>query len=198
MRRLIQVPGKWALVNLISGSRLVFSALFVFCALDPSIEVQRASLVILIFLLVSDFLDGALARRWKVSSKFGFVIDGLGDRAAYIACLLVMSHRLGLPLVITYLIVLRDIVLYAARSLEPQWMRSIGGTRSLAKIHAGLLRVLFAIYFVPFYLALFGFYPPGAKNFPGTWGIALAVIYTLLSYASLALVLRNYRLLGSD
>lgn len=198
MRRLVQASGKWALVNLISGSRLVFSALFVFCALDPSIKVQRASLVILAFLLVSDFLDGALARRWKVSSKFGFVIDGLGDRAAYIACLLVMSHRLGLPLVITYLVVLRDIVLYAARSLESQWMQSLGETRSLAKIHAGLLRVLFAIYLVPFYLTLFGFSDPGARSFPGAYGLVLAVIYTLLSYISLALVLRKYRLLGSD
>lgn len=196
-----QHAGRWALfcaVNLISGSRLVFSALFLYCALDPNAKVQRFSLIVLLTLLASDFLDGVLARQWKVSSTFGFVIDGLGDRAAYIACLLVMSNRLDFPILITYLAVLRDIVLYAARSLEPTWMNSIGETRWLAKIHAGLLRVLFAIYFVPFYMSLFGVHYLGLRDFPGAWGLAIAVIYTCLSYVSLALVLRKYRLLGSS
>src|SRR5262245_66385862 len=111
--------GRFAIVSLISGSRLALGGFFVFMALDFEAFSQKLSFFVFVIMFFSDFLDGPLARRWKVVTRTGFILDGLGDRAAYLASLLVMSERLHFPSTATYLIILPDLILYAARSMQP-------------------------------------------------------------------------------
>ncbi len=65
----------YALVpNLLSGIRLFLAPVVLFC---PSS--WRAWLLVIAG--VTDILDGYLARRWKVSSQLGAILDPLGDKA---------------------------------------------------------------------------------------------------------------------
>lgn len=72
--------------NLITGARLVLAAAF-FVLLsfyqyegrgDPLLMI--AAFVIYIAALVSDFLDGYLARKWHVEGAFGRVVDPFADK----------------------------------------------------------------------------------------------------------------------
>ncbi len=72
--------------NLITGSRLVLAATF-FVVLSlyqyrgsghPALLV--VAFVIFVLALVSDYLDGYLARRWKVEGAFGRVVDPFADK----------------------------------------------------------------------------------------------------------------------
>jgi phosphatidylglycerophosphate synthase len=196
MRLAIGRRTKLAVVSLVSASRIVVAAAFLYCALDPDLRVQRASLWLLLFLFASDFLDGILARHWAVTTRFGFVLDGLGDRALYFACLLVMSARLGVPFLVTYLLIMRDVILYAARSFEPKWSTCHDKTRWMAKVHAGLLRIMILIYFFFFYARLFAYLSDSS-------GLVLIketvlVLSVVASYVSLFFALRAYYYLGKQ
>ncbi len=54
---------------------------------------------LLVFLVASatDFLDGFLARRWKVVSAFGKLADPIADKALILAALLAISDVDGVP-----------------------------------------------------------------------------------------------------
>src|SRR5690349_17011005 len=73
--------------NLITGSRLVLAAAF-FTLLsfyqyegwgNPELLLSVA-FVIYVVALVSDYLDGYLARKWKVEGAFGRVVDPFADK----------------------------------------------------------------------------------------------------------------------
>src|SRR5437773_680912 len=72
--------------NIITGSRLVLAAAF-FVLLsfyqyegrgDPLL--MTGAFVIYVAALVSDWLDGYLARKWKVEGAFGRVVDPFADK----------------------------------------------------------------------------------------------------------------------
>lgn len=72
--------------NIITGSRLVLAAAF-FVLLsfyqyegrgDPTLMIS--AFVIYVAALVSDFLDGYLARKWHVEGAFGRVVDPFADK----------------------------------------------------------------------------------------------------------------------
>ena len=72
--------------NVITGSRLILAAVF-FVLLsvyqhggqgDP--DVLDVAFVVYVIALISDFLDGYLARRWRVEGAFGRVVDPFVDK----------------------------------------------------------------------------------------------------------------------
>jgi CDP-diacylglycerol--glycerol-3-phosphate 3-phosphatidyltransferase len=72
--------------NLLTGSRLVLSLVF-FCMLayyqyegrgDPTF--LWVAFLIYLVALITDFLDGFLARRWKVEGAFGRIVDPFVDK----------------------------------------------------------------------------------------------------------------------
>src|SRR3954447_10929715 len=72
--------------NLLTGSRLVLSLVF-FCMLayyqyegrgDPWF--LNIAFLIYLVALITDFLDGFLARRWKVEGAFGRIVDPFVDK----------------------------------------------------------------------------------------------------------------------
>src|SRR5205814_6728850 len=72
--------------NILTGSRLVLAgAFFVILSFyqyegrgDPFL--MTSAFIIYILALVSDFLDGYLARKWEVPSAFGRVVDPFADK----------------------------------------------------------------------------------------------------------------------
>lgn len=104
--------------------RLAGAPIFVFLFAAPAPTVATASLALLAILLLTDVLDGALARQWKVTSAFGYVLDGVADRSTNIALIVALASFGALPAVLAFFLLLRDVLLYAARSLFPHWWRS--------------------------------------------------------------------------
>ena len=67
--------------NIISGARIVCAPILLFLAWKG----YRNTFIVLLFAsLVSDAVDGYIARKFSVSSKFGTKLDSLGDMAIYL------------------------------------------------------------------------------------------------------------------
>ncbi len=76
-------PARKHIPNLLTLLRIVLAAVF-FVALalfnGRSVDVLIAAAVLFILAAVTDALDGYLARKWQVVSKFGRVVDPFADK----------------------------------------------------------------------------------------------------------------------
>lgn len=66
--------------NLLSTTRLLIAPCLFACP-------PQWRIVLLLIAVITDFLDGRLARRWNVVSSFGTIIDPIGDKALALACI---------------------------------------------------------------------------------------------------------------
>ncbi|MFH1407104.1 MAG: CDP-alcohol phosphatidyltransferase family protein [Candidatus Omnitrophota bacterium] len=79
MRFIRQIP------NILTTSRFIAAGLLVFDALDRRASVFFA--LVFIFAALTDFLDGFIARKLKLTSIRGSILDGYADIALYGAAL---------------------------------------------------------------------------------------------------------------
>ncbi len=75
------------------------------------------SLVLFLLASLTDYLDGYLARRWKIVSTFGKIIDPIADKVLIIGVFLVFTYNGLIPFILTALIVFREIFLTVIRLL---------------------------------------------------------------------------------
>lgn len=76
------------IVNIITGLRVVGSISIIFIYLFWGSFVTA---MVSIFLFLTDFIDGKLARLWHVQSFFGSLLDGLSDKLYGIISLIILS-----------------------------------------------------------------------------------------------------------
>lgn len=140
--------------NLLTLARLVISvALFVLLSLYQPREQWSLLLdlaVALFFIaLATDFLDGFLARRWKVEGRIGRIIDPLVDKVLVLGCFILLlganfSHyRDGVPHNLTgvapwmvIVLLLRELLITGLRSV------SEGHGQSFAAAFSGKLKMV--------------------------------------------------------
>jgi CDP-diacylglycerol--glycerol-3-phosphate 3-phosphatidyltransferase len=96
-----------ALPNFLTLFRVLVVPVLVVCFMQGTTSSRYFAVGLFIFAAVTDFLDGYLARRWKVTSTFGALIDPLADKLLVMAAL-VMLVDLQEPL--------------TARSVLPGWI----------------------------------------------------------------------------
>lgn len=121
--------------NLLTYLRLFAVPLLVVIFLSP-IEFNRAICAgIFIFASITDWLDGYLARRWKVESPFGAFLDPIADKIIVAATLVLLCadiyyvYDAAFLLVPAIIIISREILVSALR----EWMAE-KGVRSAVKV----------------------------------------------------------------
>lgn len=67
---------------------------------------------------VTDYLDGAIARKEKGTSDFGATLDAIADKILVNGVLIVLAYNGFLPVIIPVIIVIRDIAVDALRALS--------------------------------------------------------------------------------
>lgn len=109
-------------VNFLSAFR-IFAAF----ALIPTIMFQMFWLTFVMYVLaaVSDFFDGYLAKKYKVTSKIGGVLDHIGDK------LLVVNTMILLTIMMPVWFVLIPVILMVARELYISGLREFLGTQKI-------------------------------------------------------------------
>lgn len=73
--------------NILTISRLVVTPLVIYLGVQNKIV---PVIIIAIFIALTDFLDGKLARLWNVSSELGAKLDTIGDKALAIGLLIIL------------------------------------------------------------------------------------------------------------
>jgi phosphatidylglycerophosphate synthase len=180
--------------NALSCSRIIFAALFL-VIYDPE---KKLSYVLAVGILIlgfgTDAIDGLLARRWRVTSEQGYILDGIGDRAMYISSTLTLVATNRLAASLAWLIVLRELLLYAVRSLpETSWYPVPMGERILTKTHALAIRVFFFSCFLADGLRLYtGINSYALISFRLIKGVLLTVALLVAYYALGSLLRRSW------
>jgi cardiolipin synthase len=102
--RVLTVP------NLLSILRLCLLPVFLWLLLGP--EKDGLAAAVLMFMGVSDFLDGYLARKLDQTSKLGTVLDPVADRLYILATVVGLGLREIIPLWLVVLLPARDLFLW--------------------------------------------------------------------------------------
>jgi cardiolipin synthase (CMP-forming) len=99
-RRVLTIP------NVLSFARILLIPLFVLLLLHHGTE--ATGLILLGFVVATDWVDGAVARRIGQVSELGKWLDPVADRVAIAAALIALVVRDGFPLWAALLILVRD------------------------------------------------------------------------------------------
>jgi cardiolipin synthase len=100
--RIITVP------NALSVLRVICIVVFAWLVLGP--QWDGIAVVVLIVAGISDYLDGALARRWNQVSRVGQLLDPAADRLTSVVVPVVLAIRDIVPWWFVVLLLGRDVV----------------------------------------------------------------------------------------
>jgi cardiolipin synthase len=130
----------------LSVSRIPLAAILVF--LSAQLELRRYIAVVCIFMfaMLSDGLDGYLARRWGTYSELGYALDSMGDRAIHLALMLVFLVRYSFHPIFIWLIVFRDLSICSVQMLSKEWRSKTARMRPLFLFHATTLRIWLGLF----------------------------------------------------
>jgi phosphatidylglycerophosphate synthase len=95
----------------------------------------------------TDVIDGHLARKWRVTSKLGYLLDGYADRLVYYALTLLLVEISYIPLWLALLVLARDLAIYAARSYYSNWdsQGEVRRHRRGSNLHAAFMRTVLSL-----------------------------------------------------
>ena len=96
--------------NILSILRLCLLPVFLWLVLGP--EADGIAVGLLMFMGISDYFDGYLARRWDQSSKLGAVLDPVADRLYMLAVVIGLGLREIIPLWLAVVLPMRDLLLW--------------------------------------------------------------------------------------
>jgi CDP-diacylglycerol--glycerol-3-phosphate 3-phosphatidyltransferase len=140
--------------------------------------------VLFVVMALTDWADGYLARRLKLTSSFGAFLDPVADKFLVCAALLVLVHLGRVHSLVALVIIGREIAISALR----EWMAQIGASRSVAVHMVGKLKTAVQMTAIPFLLyhgTLFGVFDTQL------WGSVLIYISAVLTIWSMVYYLQK-------
>jgi cardiolipin synthase len=99
----------WTVPNALSMLRLAGVPVFLWLALGP--REDGLAVVVLMVAGITDYLDGAIARRFNLTSRLGELLDPAADRLYILATLAALTDRSIVPIWLSATIVGRDLAL---------------------------------------------------------------------------------------
>jgi cardiolipin synthase len=103
--RVLTVP------NALSALRLLGVPVFLYLLLGP--HADGWAITVLAVSGVTDYLDGAIARRYGLVSRVGQLLDPIADRLYTVTTVLALTARGILPLYLTLILLSRDLFMFA-------------------------------------------------------------------------------------
>lgn len=116
------------LPNILTFVRLGLIPVFVYFLIYPEISDLNIALGIFIFAAITDYVDGFVARKFKVVTEFGKLFDPLVDKLLVMAALVMLSsvpseYAVGKPVVDSWLV-----VIILAREIWITGLRAVAAT----------------------------------------------------------------------
>lgn len=102
--RIVTIP------NLLSLLRLLLIPAFIWVALGP--EDDLLAFAILALSAITDWLDGAIARRFNMTSRLGQLLDPIADRLFIASTIVVLAIREIVPWWLVLVLLSRDVVMF--------------------------------------------------------------------------------------
>ena len=185
-----QPVSNWNLPNILTGLRIllvpVFVWLFIVSEVDSDIGYRWAAAGVFIAAIITDKLDGDIARARGLITNFGKIADPIADKLLIGAGLIVLSWSGELPWWVTIVILVREVGITLMRFVVIKYgvmPASRGGKIKTTLQAAGLILMLLPLGTIAPWLGAVGF-----------WVMIAAAIVTLITgveYIIQAIRLRN-------
>lgn len=138
-------PSPRHIANALSLSRIPLAMGFLIAYTPAEAGGFIAAVALLGIALVTDFVDGKIARASGTASTAGYIIDGMGDKAVYVAIFLAFENAGEINVIVAWLLVLREVFLYALRLLVEDVGMAMRELRPFTLAHAFTLRAWIAL-----------------------------------------------------
>ncbi len=164
------------LPNILTWLRVILIPVLIVIWMIPSPETGLIAAAVFGLASITDWLDGWLARRWQMESRFGAFLDPVADKLMVSAALVLLvdafdSLWVTLPAIV---IIGREIVVSALR----EWMSEIGERAQVAVSWLGKVKTASQMIAILLCLAL----PVEiTMSHVGLWVLGLAAVLTLWS-----------------
>ena len=167
------------LPTLLTWARIVAIPLIVGVFHLPLTEPERNLFATVLFVVVAltDWADGYLARRLKMTSSFGAFLDPVADKFLVCAALLVLVELARVQSLIALIIIGREIAISALR----EWMAALGQGKSVAVAFIGKLKTVFQMVAIPLLLYHDPLFGTIDSQWLGTLLISVAAVLTVVS-----------------
>lgn len=126
--------------NTLSVSRVIISAITLYYYNPASCGSYWIFIMLVALAAITDVADGRLARKWMVTSRLGYILDGIGDRAFYIAMIMMFYQYHDVNSMICWALIFREVLIYAVRLIDNN-IHAKPWSRSLSVGHAYGIRV---------------------------------------------------------
>ncbi len=173
----------WTIPTLLTLTRIaaipLIAGLF-YLPIDNGSRNLLATSMFVVFAL-TDWLDGYLARKLNQTSAFGAFLDPVADKFLVCASLLVLVHLGRVDVLVSLIIIGREIAISALR----EWMAQIGANRSVAVHLLGKLKTTMQMVAIPFLLydgVLFGVIDTAAWGFVLIWNAEILTVWSMVYY----------------
>jgi CDP-diacylglycerol--glycerol-3-phosphate 3-phosphatidyltransferase len=148
--------------NVISLVRLALILPILLLLLDRSSTSDIAAVVLFLLAVLSDVVDGQLARRWNSVSEWGKALDPIADKLMTAAVVVTLTRLGRFPEWAAWVIVLRDAAILLGAAIVSKRLKSVVSSNKLGKLPAPFLAasIIFHIFEVTYvdritlYLAL--------------------------------------------
>ena len=94
--------------NILSFARMILAPVFAIAILRDRYAI---GIIILTIAILTDFIDGRVAKIWKMQTRLGKMLDPLADKVIIIFALLVFMIKFEFPIWIGLLVISRDLIL---------------------------------------------------------------------------------------
>ncbi len=156
--------------NILSVLRLPLAFLCVYYTYSLKPVFLIISLALFMIASFTDYLDGYLARKWKIVSKFGKIMDPIADKVLILGVMFIFSYEGVIPWVLTVIIASREIFVTAIRFIM------LSKKIVLASMHSGKVKTFSQV------IALVGVY-------------VLLIVNSWIDVATVNIVIKNIILL---
>jgi CDP-diacylglycerol--glycerol-3-phosphate 3-phosphatidyltransferase len=160
--------------NILTIARGIFTLIIIVLFLIDAQTFMPLILVLFIIASVSDFLDGYLARKWKVISDFGKTADPLLDKVLVFSLLILIFQYNVVPQLFIMILVLRDLTIDSVRS------SIVAKGQTMPAISSAKWKTTFQMLMIIFVL-LYLIYPQQWISYTAIAMSILAVIFSLIS-----------------
>lgn len=126
------------MANIVVLIRSLLIFLVIYLLNNPSVVARIAGLIVLVLVALMDWLDGYLARRLKIDSKLGGLLDTLGDRITENLLFIFFAYKYLIPLFVPLIFVARS---FMADFIRAQCYANGIGTFSINKSKLGVFFV---------------------------------------------------------
>ncbi|RQW03642.1 CDP-alcohol phosphatidyltransferase family protein [candidate division KSB1 bacterium] len=142
MKKTVTLP------NILSMLRIFMIPIIIFLMIHVSPQIFPYLIVVYVFAVFLDFLDGFIARCFSQESDLGKIIDPLADKFLVLSLLFTLTIKFDFPVWLAVFIVLRDILILWASFLLFKGRKIIKPSLVIGKFTFGLLSLLIFVFIV--------------------------------------------------